>query len=85
MKAVISSFCHSASYLALVLTAIASLVWVVVIAKKDTFGIACWMAFVPWVGGGALAAGLIPSSILFVQSHDPTAVDALVVMAHPDR
>src|SRR5689334_7829947 len=71
MKDSISIFSHTISYLSVNLAAIASLIWVVAIAAGDKLTQAVWLAFVPWVGGGALALGLIPSSILFVQSHKP--------------
>jgi len=69
MKDKISKFCHGISWLAVILTAMASLLWVAIIVTQDGWGALFYIVLItPCVGGGALLLGLIPSSILYVHS-----------------
>ena len=68
MKESVSKFSHGVSWVAAVLTAIASILWVAIIVTQDGWGALFYMVIItPWVGGGALFLGLIPSSVLYAR------------------
>jgi hypothetical protein len=68
MREVISKLAHCISWLAVVLTAIASFCWFSIVRNGDGWGGLAFVIIVaPWLGGASLLLGVIPSTVLYFQ------------------
>ena len=69
MREVISKLAYGISWLAVILTAIASLFWFAIVRNDDGWGGLAFVVLVaPWLGGASLVLGVIPSSVLYYQN-----------------
>ncbi|HTD66586.1 MAG TPA: hypothetical protein VK846_08665 [Candidatus Limnocylindria bacterium] len=68
MRESISKLSHAVSWLAIVATIIATVLWFAVVERKNGWEAMAFVIVVaPWIGGVAFCLGLIPSTILYFQ------------------
>ena len=67
MREAISKFVHGLSWLTVVLTVIATGLWLGIVLTKDGLAGAVFLLFAPFLGGGSLLLAVIPSGFLYFQ------------------